>query len=273
MIVGFDCVHRGMVSFESCLRCAATHDNPCPFDAAILRAMIAGMRQRVEGIRVTHLTGCLRRPVLEARHEYHDRPQNCYYAFRGRMIHRILESAQLSGAVTERRFRRTVEGVTISGQPDVIFPRARLLRDYKTIRRIGSWLREPKAAHVEQVNIYAWLLAKHFPIDRAEILYLDMSGTRRFAVPLRPPDEVEGMVAARAWLLREALCGGQLPPRLEHERLYLCDGYCPFTATCWPEGLPQPYLEEKAGRRSRRNAALRRYWAGRKRAAKKGWGA
>jgi len=238
MIVGFDCQFRGKVSFVECLRCAATQRNPCPFDFALLAAMTAPLQEKVSGIRVTQLTGCLRQAVLETRHDYYDRPERCYYAFRGTMIHRILEEAQLAGAVRERRFTRVADGLAITGQPDAVFPRARLLREYKTIRRIAPWLREPLPAHAEQVNCYAWLLQGRFPIARAEILYLDMSGTARFVVPLRPLDEVERLIVARARRIREGLGGGKLPPRLGPERSALCRGYCPFTARCWRRGFP-----------------------------------
>jgi hypothetical protein len=238
LITGFDCRFQGKVSFAECLSCAATQENPCPFDFALLQAMIRELSRHVEGLRVTQLTGCLRRPLLEDSLTYYDRPERCYYAFRGTLVHRLLEGAQLSAVVHERRFWRKVAGVAISGQPDLICPQEGLLREYKTIRRIDSWLREPKPAHVEQVNLYRWLLAERIPIHRAEILYLDMSRTARFDVPLRPLEEIEALVVRRVRLVQRGLAGESLPPRLRGEQRYLCRGYCPFTTSCWPEGVP-----------------------------------
>jgi len=263
MIVGFQCQHRHEVSFEQCFACAQTQRQPCQFSYPILFGMMRTEHEEVEGIRVTSLLNCLRKVVLEKRLEVHVPPENLYWSFRGRLAHAIVEYAQSDGAVVETRFTRVVEGIPITGKPDVIYPQQALMVDYKTtamVPRLG-----PYDHHVMQLNIYRWLVQGHYRVSRLEILYLDMKTTRRCQIPTMPLKQVEEFILPRAHLLHSALDGGELPPQAQGDGLWQCWGYCPFSyhPLCWGEKGP-PERKRKESKAVSRKRAIRREYARKK---------
>ena len=108
-IIGFDCPHKGKVSFDFCLADAATHRQPCQFAYPILRGMVQNERKHREGIHVTSLLNCLRQVVLDHRHPQYIFPEQTYWAFRGQLAHAIVELAQTENAVVERQFVREIQ--------------------------------------------------------------------------------------------------------------------------------------------------------------------
>lgn len=261
-IIGFDCPFKGKVRFEFCLADAATHRQPCQFTYPVLKGMVANEEKEREGIHVTSLLNCLRKVVLDQRHELYLSPEQAYWAFRGQLAHSIVELAQTDTALVEQRFTRDVEGITIVGTPDVIYPDKGLLVDYKTTAMVPK--KGPYPHHVLQVNIYRWLVQAHYRIDRLEIVYLDMKGTVRCDAPLMTLREVEEFIVPRARLLKRGLEGGELPPQVEEEGRWQCWGYCPFShhRDCWgPPGPPErnrrETKEESRKRVIRRSYAMR----------------
>jgi CRISPR/Cas system-associated exonuclease Cas4 (RecB family) len=86
---------------------------------------------------VTELLGCLRKVVLKKEHDYWVKPSEAYWAFRGQLGHLAVEGyAQSPGMVAEERLEARVEGFTVTGKPDVIYPERRHLEDYKTCKRV-----------------------------------------------------------------------------------------------------------------------------------------
>jgi CRISPR/Cas system-associated exonuclease Cas4 (RecB family) len=237
MIKGFRCCCGEAVPFTQCLERSRTHPDDCPFVYPILQGMVNGIRGEVEGISVTSLLTCLRKVVLERRHDVYLDPKQLFYAFRGQMFHAIAELAQPDGCIAEQRFARQIAGLTISGQPDLIWPRHRLLIDFKTTRRVPQ--KEVYPHHALQVNIYRWLVEPLYPVDRLEIVYLDMDGAKRMPVPLMDRRKVTATLVARARVLKAALDGGPLPERVEPDGLWQC-AWCSFPSLCWPKGVPTP---------------------------------
>jgi hypothetical protein len=258
-IIGFDCPFKGKVSFDYCLADAATHNQPCQFSYPVLRGMVLNERKDREGIHVTSLLNCLRKIVLDARHEIYVLPEHTYWAFRGQLAHSIVELAQTEGAVVEQQFINGVEGIPIVGTPDVIYPDRRLLVDYKTTAQTPR--RGPYPQHVMQVNIYRWLVREHFRVERLEIVYLDMKGAARCRAPTMSFQKVEEFILPRARLLKQGLEGGELPPQVGPEGRWQCWGYCPFShhPDCWgPDGPPERNHRETR-EESRKRAIRRRY--------------
>jgi len=237
MIKGFRCCCGDSVSFSACLERARTHPDDCPFVYPILQGMVNGIRGEVEGISVTSLLTCLRKVVLEKRHDVYVDPKQLFYAFRGQMFHAIAALAQPDGCVVEQRFSRPIAGLTISGQPDLIWPQHRLLIDFKTTRRVPQ--KEAYPHHALQVNIYRWLVEPIYPVDRLEIVYLDMDGVKRLPVPVLERRKVTAVLVARARVLAAAMNGGSLPPRVGPDGLWQCP-WCSFQERCWPRGIPTP---------------------------------
>jgi len=237
MIKGFRCCCGESVAFADCLERSRTHPADCPFVYPILQGMVNGIRGEVEGISVTSMLTCLRKVVLEKRNDVFVDPKQLFYAFRGQMFHAIAELAQPDGCIVEQRFARQIAGLTISGQPDLIWPSHRLLIDFKTTRRVPQ--KEVYPHHALQVNIYRWLVEPLYPVDTLEIVYMDMDGAKRMPVPIMDRRKVTATLVARARILKAALDGGTLPERAGPDGLWQCS-WCSFPEQCWPKGIPTP---------------------------------
>jgi hypothetical protein len=248
------------VSFEFCLADAATHKQPCQFTYPILKGMVLNERNERNGVHVTSLLNCLRKVALDQQHDLYVSPEHTYWAFRGQLAHSIVELAQTDSAVVEHTFTREIEGITIIGTPDVIYPDKRLLVDYKTTASAPRW--GPYPQHVLQVNIYRWLVQKYHRIERLEIVYLDMKGTVRCAAPLMTFNQVAEFILPRARVLKQALEGGELPPQVGDEGRWQCWGYCAFShhQDCWGPGGP-PAKSRRETRAESKKRAIRKGYA------------
>jgi CRISPR/Cas system-associated exonuclease Cas4 (RecB family) len=244
VIVGFKCPEgKGELSFENCLKCAASHENICQFDYPILAGMHRNLREE-DGISVSSLLNCLRKVVLQVRNDVYLNPTELYYAFRGQLFHAVIAQAQEGGAVVEQRFERTIAGIILSGHPDVIYPDQKKLTDYKSTRRIPK-NNSPYANHGIQVNLYRYLVAPQYQVEHLEIVYFDMSKVKRLKVPIMSVPSLMGWLVPRLKKLKTALNGGKLPEKVGSEGVWQCDGYCPFTSYCWPNGVPKPWELKK----------------------------
>ena len=238
MLKGFHCPYgRGDISFADCLEHAKTDPPECGFVHPILAGIAGNIRGEMAEITVTQLLNCVRKVVLERRHDHFVEPGQLYYAFRGQMFHQIASGVELEGTVVEQRFRRELAGVTLSGQPDLITPGLRKLYDFKTARRVPRD-GQVYANHALQVNIYRWLVLPHHQIDNLELVYMDMSEVKRVAVEVMDTRKLMGWLVPRLRKLKDALEGGHLPPRVGPDGLWQCNGYCSFTKRCWPKGTP-----------------------------------
>jgi CRISPR/Cas system-associated exonuclease Cas4 (RecB family) len=255
VIAGFICCTHGPCSFEECLEAAQRHPAQCQFTYPILAAMVKGMRQESAEITVTSLLTCLRKVVLERMRTIYIRPEDLYHTFRGQLFHTLIAAHQEPDAIVETRFSRDIAGLTISGQPDVIFPEQQKLVDYKSTRRVPT-RKEAYPNHAMQVNIYRWLVRPIHAVEELEIVYLDMDTVKRVPVPLMDLRRVTAFVSTRAKILKGGLADGKLPSRVGPEGLWQCNGYCAFTQACWPKGVPTP--EELRRREEAKVRAIKR---------------
>ena len=95
MLKGFSCCCGESVPFAQCLERSRSHPDDCPFVYPILQGMVNGIRGEVEGISVTSMLNCLRKVILEKRHDFFVDPKQLFYAFRGQMFHTIAELVTL----------------------------------------------------------------------------------------------------------------------------------------------------------------------------------
>ena len=207
----FQCVVTGQpVAVADCLAHATSEGGQlaelgCPFTPAILRGIAKALEDQPMpngALRVTQLLGCAKRVQWQRDHPYPMDPRDGYNLFRGQIGHAIVE--RYHGAeilLSEERLSAEIDGVTVTGQPDaVVDTESRHLDDYKTTKRIP---REPYEHHIEQLNIYAWLLkrAKGIKIKTAAIVYLDMGGVARLAAPVWSRRKTEKFLRERiaAW--------------------------------------------------------------------------
>ncbi len=116
--------------------------------------------------------------------------------------------------------------------------------DYKSTKRIPK-TDTPYANHGMQVNLYRYLVAPRYQVDQMEIVYFDMSDVKRVKVEVMNTPSLMGWLVPRLKKLSEALDGGKLPDRADSDGVWQCDGYCPFTDQCWPNGVPKPCVLKK----------------------------
>jgi hypothetical protein len=231
--IGFVCCDGEKRRFADCIQHALACQ--CPWTPAVLEAMAANIRPEQPCLTVTELLGCARQTVLKKQLDWYETPASAYAKFRGSMFHKAIEGSN-GGAIVEERFAITLpSGVTISGQPDLIYPDQHLLLDFKTTRYIPK---EPYAHHILQLNAYRYLVWGTYEIWNLEVAYFDMSSCRRLPVPLMDMGKVESFLVQQGSAVTEGLTGSQLPERTGEDGLWQC-GYCPFTTDCWPQGAPK----------------------------------
>ncbi len=93
---------------------------------------------------------------------------------------------------------------------------------------------EPYAHHVEQLSLYAWLLAQHdIEITAAQVVYLDMSGVLRLQAPLHDLESVVVLIDKRlaAFARDERVKDVAADP-------WNCR-YCNVTDACTPEAVAE----------------------------------
>ncbi|MCC6178040.1 MAG: PD-(D/E)XK nuclease family protein [Chloroflexi bacterium] len=238
------------VSFDACIGCAATKGR-CQFTASILRGMADQAKARevehaadptgaagaLPKLNVTSLVGCLRQAYLKTTEDYYQRPDQQYWAYRGTIGHTMAERGAGEHVVAEQRFDRALRlpnglTVTITGRPDEIDPSRSLLIDYKTTDRPP---RTPSPLHIAQLNLYRWLVAPVYQIDRLGIVYLTMRGVQKAAVPVWPDGQAERFSIEAAGALADAFIVGTWPAMTTDT--WMCRS-CPVAATCERGPLP-----------------------------------
>jgi hypothetical protein len=185
----------------------------------------------IPALSVTALTGCVRQAFLKTTEPFYQRPDQQYWSYRGTLGHLLAERGAGPGIVAEQRFERELRLpsgrlVTITGKPDEIDPSRGLLIDYKTTDRAP---RQLSPLHIAQLNVYRWLVAPAYEIERLGIVYLTMKGVQKASVPLWPEGQAERFLQERAGALAEAYVGGEWPALTEDR--WMCN-FCPVTAAC-----------------------------------------
>jgi CRISPR/Cas system-associated exonuclease Cas4 (RecB family) len=246
MVKGFLCLKTGeKMDFLDCLECARSRLNrklDCPLDEAIISGMILAERPR-EGISVTMISGCHRGTFISRYFDYYLSPKELYWAFRGQLVHQLLEKSELhKDAVKEKRFYKNWEGMEISGAPDLIVPSQKLLKDYKTTKSPPSYLNKDGKilayeGHRVQVNLYRWLVP--YEIEELEVVYMTMEET--IICPVEPwhetgkkksPSTVDRYLEDNLIPLKMALESETMPP---YERNWACESYCGVREICFRE--------------------------------------
>lgn len=230
------------VRFEHCINCAATGKNKllgCRHSDDVLRAIVATMRKDMPELSVTELLECPRALWFKKKREYSAYPSRRYWAFRGTMLHKVLEHSGEPGDVSEVRLYATIAGLVLSGQPDVIRVRGKLIKDYKTCKVLPK---QPNEDHIIQLSCYRWLDSKQgnpIGIERGEIVYMDMAAHTTFQVELWSISKTEEWIKERLAARNEALKQLEPPPFEKHFSLsnWKCGrseqySYCDVRAMC-----------------------------------------
>jgi CRISPR-associated protein Cas4 len=231
-ILGFMCpVENEIVSPKTCIAHAVDKgkDLPamgCHFTPKLLRE-IAKQIVETESFdantwRVTELIGCVRKARLQRTVQYALTPKQAFWMWRGSLIHAMLEDHHPDEVLlAEKRLFVKVGKITLTGKPDALLV-GNHLADYKSTERLP---REPRDHHIDQLNVYAWLLAQNgMTVQSAEIVYISMMEPRRLLVQLAKLADTQAYIEAQA----RRLTLKRLPVRVE---TWEC-GYCAVRIAC-----------------------------------------
>jgi len=253
MLKGIKCNKKNdNISFKDCLECAKSLDNPCGITYEIINGIISqivGNEHTPDMINTTAIepSGCVRKEFLQRTNDFYSSLTDLYFMFRGTIAHKIFEEYAHPNAIIEKGYVRTVAGIKVTGKPDLILPKEGILKDWKTTSSIFYIDKNSQAYenHIEQLNIYRWILAKpdgEEPIDikKMQIVYLTMKEFRQIEVPILDNKWVEMAVTSQASKLSHAMTTGEVPevPN-DYPNYKLCKNYCPVKdkcSECWKMG-------------------------------------
>ena len=142
--IGLTCDANGSaVTLEQCLACARQGALPgCSQTAPVITGLWHGLRPAGFGLTITTLLGCPRQARLQSTEPYRLKPAEAWWAYRGQLMHGVCAAYATDDAhaLAEQRFSMFINGVEISGQPDLVLTDRRHLVDYKTTRAVpGPW--------------------------------------------------------------------------------------------------------------------------------------
>lgn len=243
------------------VRLAAMTPNPkwAPWTYELIEAVLTEHQERGRRLSVTTLTSpCPRATVIERMENYIGSLDGAYASLRGTMIHRTLEAYPRQGSIAEHRFYTTIDGIEISGSPDLLTTDA--IYDYKTTETPPPF-GYPYRHHTEQLMFNAYI-ARHaekwedhegvengelpfdprdYPVSHAVAVYLGPRGPKVIEY-LRKEEIVTPTGAKRypkrpyVWTDEEVLA--EFRPRLHIMRRAL-DSYPE-----WPEPWVDPETEK-----------------------------
>ena len=211
-------------------------------DDAVVQAVTNDPYRREGDISVTELVSPPQMVYLMRKHasEMVQDVNDAYYTFRGRLVHQILEAAQLpEGSIKEQRFSTEILGWTVTGKPDVWLPDG-TLKDYKTMLTY-AYLLGPKVEWEQQLNLYAAILRRNgMKVERSQIIAFFLDWQDRKAqfddeypqsfsitinVPCWPEIEADVFLVERVAAHQAALMDFTYEPCTPEERWAVPDTY------------------------------------------------
>lgn len=236
--------------FEEALDTARDYGEWGGFPYEVLLGMHKNLTKvRPSEITITTLLHCARKVQLDREAEYFADPRKNYPAFRGTVIHAIVQNEATPDAIVEQRYARDFEGTRISGGLDWHrLMKAKngktLIRDYKSVNELPKFY-SAYTSHQQQLNLYRWLLDLDPEETELEIVYISMDGVkiiplsaggttrtgRKKAQQVWDDDKAEEFIRERLALLQR---DGILPYRLvPEEDLWMCADYCEVRDLCY----------------------------------------
>lgn len=252
--------HKGeQYDFETCLACARDGGpRKCSSPYQLIYAMGQNQVERKDaGISATMLLDCSRRVILQQEVPYYEHPSAFWPRLRGTLAHLLVEeySDGLEPKIAEVRFRRTIEidGVAfeITGKPDMILPERKLIIDYKSNKNVDDSYQpmvkgQAKQEHVEQINIYRWLIGggvnmdtgeiTNIEIENGQILYFDLMRWKEpISVPIWPIEQTEEFIRSKVAPLYHHQQTRELPPKLTDffGGPHVFCSFCPLREECY----------------------------------------
>jgi len=139
---GFTCDITGdHAEATACVNCAAQGALAgCQMTAPVVWGIAENLRPDDFGLSVTALIGCPRKFALKRAQPYWLSPAQSWWALRGTLMHQVIAQYSVADfeAATEKRLGMVIDGVEITGQPDLVYPEAGHLIDFKTTARLPA---------------------------------------------------------------------------------------------------------------------------------------
>lgn len=166
-----------------------------PWSYELLAAALGEQEERGDNISTTALTSpCPRSVVLERKENYVVSMDELWRAFRGTMVHYVLEAAARENSIAEVRFFAPMLDETISCKPDLVTADGTIW-DYKNTAEVPRY-DYPYAGHTEQLQFNRWIIAnavkwekddepydlpfdvRHMEFEHLAIMYMDIDGPK-----------------------------------------------------------------------------------------------
>lgn len=137
----------------------AYHSEPgwSPYSYELIASILSEQEDRGDSISTTALIGpCPRSTVLERKAEYIESLETLWRAWKGTMVHYVLEANARPNSIAEVRFIMPYGNDKLSCKPDLITQEG-VMWDYKNTANMpyGSY---PKSYHTEQLQINRWVV-------------------------------------------------------------------------------------------------------------------
>lgn len=233
--VGVVCnMDQSYQAFQTCIdghenRCK---DRNCHAPVYVLKSMRDNhIHRKGAGMSMSTLIGCPRAYALDSVFDLYETVISGWNKGRGSFVHAMMEydTDPPPWLIREQRLYTYIEGVRLSGQPDVVDTKFKVLEDYKSKDNLP---RESDKGHEFQFNGYAYLLKKGMwlkdhPLGRAgEIANIDIKvigaqyvtwktkaekAWMKKTYPVWPLDETEAILTERIMPLKAWRDYGILP--------------------------------------------------------------
>lgn len=147
-------------SFKTCID---AHENRssernCHCPVSVLKSMRDNhIDRKGAGISASTLIACPRAVAIEQQYELYMPVISGWNMGRGTFVHSMMEVDRdpPPWLVKEQRIERVIDGVKVTGKPDEVDTKYKVLVDYKSKDNLPK---KPDDRHEFQFNIYAWLL-------------------------------------------------------------------------------------------------------------------
>lgn len=234
-------------------------DERFPYPYPLLAGIVAKQNDRpADMISATSILHCLRAEFLKRHENYSAHVEGLYPAFRGTLFHALMEKYAPPNARIEERHTRTHRGIEISGQFDSLLTwenpaddqKRFTLQDWKTTNSLPKY--GAYSSHVQQLNIYRWLLGLPADDVRIEVWYFAMDGFVRTVLKdgsgksgvtqIWSDAQVEAFLDDRLVKLKASLMTKMPLPYREvtPEEKWECE-YCPVRSLCDRLSMDEAY--------------------------------
>lgn len=227
--VGVICPYDdSLQSFDTCIAC---HENRsternCHAPIAVLKSGRDNHKHRKgAGISMSTLISCPRAIAIHDKLDVYESVISLWNKGRGTFVHAMMEydPDPPPWIIRERRLYREVNGIKVTGKPDEVDTKFKVLVDYKSKDNLPKKIDE---SHEFQFNGYAWLLRHGYWADTDEKADIDIEviaahyltwktkadlAWRKMKYPVWQDEDTDAIITARVEPLTNYFTYGILP--------------------------------------------------------------